>query len=70
MKIDRQFNDDSLQDLQPGTAFRIGETLLMKTTETDPDGDVVCVDIHTGELHRFPADDVVINPVRAEIKVW
>lgn len=69
MKVERVSDQVMIKDVKPGECFERGHGICIKTTEKDPDGDIQVVDLRSGELHHYPADDKV-TPLRAEIKTF
>lgn len=49
----------TLAAIEPGNTFMRGAAVCVVTDQRDPDGDIQVVNLSTGELHRYPADDVV-----------
>lgn len=68
MRVEASNELYNLSDLKAGSCFVRGERYYIKTTECDADGDIQVVDLNTGELHRYPPDNV-ITPVKAKMQI-
>ena len=69
MEIERVTEQVLLSELKNGQCFERGDQICIKTNEADPDGDIITVELHTGDVHRFPPDNMV-TPVNAMIKTF
>lgn len=60
MHVESKNGDNvELRTLQPGLTFLRGADVCVVTDQTDPDGDIQVVNLVSGELHRYPPDNVV-----------
>ena len=69
MVIETHTENIRIKDIKPGDNFKRGDMIFIRTNETDPDETIIVVDLETGEVHRYPPDDVV-TPVEARIKTF
>lgn len=58
-----------LWEISPGECFEVGGDVCLRTSEQDPDGDIQVVNLHTGDIHRYPPDSMW-TPVKAVIKTF
>lgn len=59
MRVEITTKQELLSEIRAGECFMRGEELFMKTTEADPDGDIQVVNMKSGEIHRYPPDNMV-----------